>query len=410
MGLKPTKLFKTFTFDGETSDSYGAFLTGEGVFDAPERVVDMVEVPGRNGAFAMDKGRFENVELTYQAYLVDETDEDFADRISALRNWLCSKVGYVRLEDDYNPDEYRMVVYKSGLEVDHKDLEKGDFEITFDCKPQRWLKVGENEYSVADNGTLTNPTLFDSSPLLAVEGYGDISFNGYTLNIQNATFGNIYVADNDTWAVAKSYTLNNTLLNGGDSITVNCQMSCRVGYYFSGMGTETTQLSETNALFHTTSGNRQADATQRWWLLNTNIDAIGFNYGTSGSETNTVSFGATGRGNYTITQTISYDGANTITVSMSVTATPVGANTVFYDNDNGTTTIIANSTKSVLGNPTYIDCDIGECYMIQNDEIITLNNVMSFGSDLPVLGSGVNTFDYDNTITDLKVVPRWWQV
>ena len=73
-------------------------------------------------------------------------------------------------------------------------------------------------------------------------------------------------------------------------------------------------------------------------------------------------------------------------------------------------TITADSTVSILGNPTYIDCDLGECYKIENDVPISLNKYIDLGSDLPELASGSNAITYDNTVTELKVTPRWWKL
>lgn len=410
MGINPTGLFKAFNFDGDSSVQYGAFLTGEGVFNAPERAVEMIEIPGRNGSFAMDQGRFENIEVTYKGGLVDYTEEDFADRISNLRNWLCSKVGYVRLEDDYNPDEYRMAIYKSGLDVDHVDLLNGEFDLVFECKPQRWLKSGEAAVAVANNGTLVNPTLFDASPLLEVKGYGEIHFNGFDVEIENVTLGNILIADGDSWAVSKQYTFDSSLLNANDSIFVNCQMSCIVGFVYSGSGSWTTTISDTNALYHSTYSLAGLQDNKHKYLISTNIDPIEFNKGIASSETNTVAYKMTAIGNFDIAQSISYDGDGTVTLDIIVTLTQTGTKPLFYEDDGGVVSIMASSTISALGNPTYIDCDLGECYMIKNSDIVSLNGVIDLGSSLPVLASDSNIFTYDNTITELKVVPRWWRV
>ena len=145
MGIAP---YKYFTFDGESSRNYDVYLTGTGVFNAPQRAVDLLEIPGRNGNYALDQGRFNNITVTYKAGIVDYSESDFADKVSAVRNWLCSKVGYVRLTDDYNPDEYRMAVFKNGITVDHDDLKTGEFDITFECKPQRWLTSGETPIEI----------------------------------------------------------------------------------------------------------------------------------------------------------------------------------------------------------------------------------------------------------------------
>ena len=144
MAIAPTGAFyKALTFDSTSSRDYGVYITGRAVFNAPQRAVEMIAIPGRNGAFAQDQGRFENIEVTYPAGIFAETEEDFAQAISDFRNFLCSKKGYCRLTDEYNPNEYRMAVYKSGLEVDPARLIAGEFEITFECKPQRWLTDGE---------------------------------------------------------------------------------------------------------------------------------------------------------------------------------------------------------------------------------------------------------------------------
>ena len=113
-------IYKTLTFDGESSGTYGVYITGEAVYNAPEREVEMISIPGRSGQLALDKGRFENIEVTYPAGIFTDNEEDFAEGISNFRNFLCSRNGYVRLQDDYNPNEYRLAIYKSGLEVDNE--------------------------------------------------------------------------------------------------------------------------------------------------------------------------------------------------------------------------------------------------------------------------------------------------
>ena len=152
MAIETGAIFKKLYFDGQSSGNYGVYISGEGTFNAPKRDVEMVSIPGRNGDLALDKGRFENIEGTYKAGLFGVDEADFAEAISDFRNFLCSRKGYVRLEDDYNPDEYRMAVYKSGLEVDAKQLKAGEFDIVFDCKPQRWLKSGEEAVTIGEWG------------------------------------------------------------------------------------------------------------------------------------------------------------------------------------------------------------------------------------------------------------------
>ena len=144
-------IFKALTFDGVNSLDYGIYITGEAVYNAPERAVEMVNIPGKNGALALDQGRFENIEVTYHAGCFADSQADFADKVMKFRNALASRYTYKRLTDEYHPDEYRLGLYKSGLEVDAvRYSTAGEFNITFDCKPQRFLLDGDAELSPTD--------------------------------------------------------------------------------------------------------------------------------------------------------------------------------------------------------------------------------------------------------------------
>ena len=177
-------VYKSLTFNGKNSLNYGIYISGEGVYNAPERVVEMVSIPGRNGALAMDEGRFENIEITYPAGTFGDTQSNFADKVKAFRNELCSRHTYVRLSDDYHTDEFRLALYKSGLEVEPASYNRaGEFNIVFTCKPQRFLTSGESTTTLTSSGTISNPTNFDAQPLLVVTGTGTLTVNGVQIAI-----------------------------------------------------------------------------------------------------------------------------------------------------------------------------------------------------------------------------------
>lgn len=144
---------KTFTFDGENSADYGLYISGDSVYNAPNREIDMVSIPGRNGQLAIDMGRYENITVTYPAFVFADTQEEFREKIRRIRNWLCSKTSYQRLTDEYNPESFRLGLYKSGLEVEPIFYNRcGEFEMSFDCKPQRFLFTGEEVFTLGEWG------------------------------------------------------------------------------------------------------------------------------------------------------------------------------------------------------------------------------------------------------------------
>ena len=177
-------VFNSLTFDNNNSLNYGIYITGEAVYDVPERAVEMVTVPGRNGALALDEGRFENIEVKYPAGAFGVDQDAFASKIRDFRNILASRYKYVRLTDSYHADEFRLALYRSGLEADPVYMNRaGTFDIIFECKPQRFLTSGETVTTMTASGTITNPTQFESKPLIVVTGTGTLTVNGVAITI-----------------------------------------------------------------------------------------------------------------------------------------------------------------------------------------------------------------------------------
>ena len=431
MAVAPTgNIFKALSFDNVSSRTYGVYITGEAVYNAPEREVEMISIPGRNGQFALDKGRFENIEVTYPAGIFAQNETDFANAISDFRNFLCSREGYVRLTDEYNPNEYRMAIYKSGLEVEPAMLRAGEFEITFDCKPQRFLTSGETASTVSSGGTLANPTLFESSPLIEAEGYGTIGFNGYEIKINQNVIGNIQLKEKlQSTSLTGYYTFDTSLLATGDSITISgypyssppaCSVQTSVDFVLAkNAGVSITTHSGTNTVYTQLMQTGDAQGTSYVSAIY-KLSPITFTMGTSGTFTATMqgSFSTqkgsqNGQGAITSSTTVTYNGNNRIDIAVtrSITTDTIGVLSLRTSGDYFIVcTTTGNSSISTLGHPTYIDCDLGEAYKFESDAYVSLNRYIDLGSKLPTLASGSNTITYSNTITSLKIAPRWWKV
>lgn len=387
MGVISTgSIFKTLTFDGRSSSEFNVYITGEGVFNAPERAVEMISIPGRNGAFALDYGRFENIEITYNCGIAGDDDADFASAISDFRNWLCSRNGYVRLSDDYNAGEYRMAVYKSGLEVTAENLKAGEFPVVFECKPQRFLTSGEDTISVTSGDTITNSTLFDARPLLEITGYGNINLGNNTITFDGQDIGDIIIAGS-TYAIGpynattstatKTITVDASLLRAGDAFTVTTK----------------------STFYLRTQNGGQTIITEP---ISRHLFEASFAKGTSSTQTDSVS------GAYSAAISIAYNGNNAVTITNVCTMT-AHANTstqAIIEMSN----ISAYSTMPSDTSNVYIDLDIGEAWTEIGGEIASLNNRVTMPAELPTLTPGANTITFDNTITQFDIVPRWWKI
>lgn len=169
-----------FILDGVDSRDFGVYISGQGTFSSPEREYDMRPVPGRNGDIVGIETRFSNGDLTYPAFIY----ANFKSNLESLRAFLNSLFGYKRLEDTYHPDEFRQVVFTGPFEPNVVSRNNaGSFDISFDCKPQRFLKTGESTTTLTSTGTITNPTRFESKPLLRVYGTGNLGIGSQTITI-----------------------------------------------------------------------------------------------------------------------------------------------------------------------------------------------------------------------------------
>ena len=152
----------------------------------PERDYTITHIPGRNGDIIQDNGCYKNVERTYEVSF-DAPNEDFATYANAVSAWLHSTTGYARLEDSYEPNYYRMATYQESNIFENLYNKAGTATIVFECKPQRFLKTGDNIITIQNSLTIMNPTGFEAYPLFKVTGTSGV----LTVNGNSITFSSI---------------------------------------------------------------------------------------------------------------------------------------------------------------------------------------------------------------------------
>lgn len=426
-------IFNGLRFGNVNSLDYGIYITGEAVYNAPERDVEMVEIAGRNGALPVDKGRWKNIEVTYTAGTFGDDQTDFSTKVRNFRNALTSQLGYVRLSDTYNDNEYRLGVFKSVFEVDAVSRKRaGEFQIVFDCKPQRFLMSGEASQDITSGQDLYNSTGYDAQPLIMVEGYGSVNVGDYSFEIENAVMGKVTLdggrpqmllgAVRTSARYSISYQGSLSLVNAGDDLTlesvgsqfefvINKSASLLTGHQIacSGDGSPTATIVQA-------SGTGQ-NSTQAKIQVNATMSNLAFTASASATETKTATYTYSG----TYGGTVSFSA----TVTIEVTNMPNGELIFKYtvSSTSGNTSLISlgsvrtwltigavigDSTVQILGHPTYIDCELGEAYKIVDDTFVSLNRFIDLGSDVPALKGGSNVITFDNTVTSLKIAPRWW--
>lgn len=172
------------TYAGRSTKEFGIFISGEGTFSSPERNTSSQEVPGRNGALLFDMGNYKNMPVKYPAFIIN----GLPSRIRDFLNFAGAQIGYQRLEDTYHPYEFRMAKFKTNPSIDTAGYmnRSGKFTLEFDCKPQRFLKSGEEVITLTANGVIYNRTLQKAKPFLRVYGTsGSIGIGSETITISS---------------------------------------------------------------------------------------------------------------------------------------------------------------------------------------------------------------------------------
>ncbi len=190
------------TYDGVASTDYGIVVSEAPVFERPNRKQTIIQVPGRNGSVIFPEDAWEDVVRTYNVWLSENVTEDsggdksgyLVEYVDAYEAFLNSKKGYVRLEDNFEPDIYRLAYYSGGDAFSNEMTQYGRASLRFTCRPERFLKSGEDPVAVVNGDTLTNPTRFASKPIIHIEASNQtisVSIGGKTITAEVTDYINI---------------------------------------------------------------------------------------------------------------------------------------------------------------------------------------------------------------------------
>lgn len=408
-----------FEFAGESSRDYGVYITDVNVFDGAARDIKLVDIPGRNGAYIIDNGRFSDISITYDCAMGADGSagaSDFAENMAAIRAWLSSVSGYARLEDDINPDEYRMAAFSGGIKVTTNGKRTGEFSIEFTAKPERYLKTGETAVTVTSGDTITNPTKFSAAPLLMVDGYGSINIGDESITVADVPIGRTKIWTGSFMQMKdkprSEFDIDTSILNNGDALEFD--MSFGFGYKaVSGFDLASGTLEPANDNTITWSSSSQS---VKLHSVNNSIRAkLQCVYGTANAAKVSADMfvlddGGNTESGYNVAYAITYDGAAHFTIQATTGAIETGGLLDMTYSEMGYGNVYGDSSKGSLGEPLYIDLDYGEAYKEESGTIISINNAVSFPAELPKLNPGGNVITYTNHITELQMVPRWWTI
>lgn len=147
-------------------------IQSEPTYNFPSKDVTTEHIPGRNGDLIIDNKCWQNTERSYSLVSVFRPGTNFITNAEKLIKFLSEKKGYQRLEDTYDPSVFRMAEFKSNGSLTNYYDKATVLNVTFNCKPQRYLKDGETPVLFNNSiATLENPTGYSALPIISISGF-----------------------------------------------------------------------------------------------------------------------------------------------------------------------------------------------------------------------------------------------
>ena len=188
-------LNETFYLDGIDARSAGIQLQRPIEFSEAVPVVEAQTIPGRNGDLIWETGSYENRSGSAPCFCLQK---DVEKAISSAGRFLMGKKGYRRLETSDDPDHYWMARVENSPQIAMRLRTLAPFEIGFDCKPQRFVKAGENAVVFTSNGSLFNQYGQIALPFITLYGQGTGRLTIGDCVVEVKAFDGVLYLDSDT--------------------------------------------------------------------------------------------------------------------------------------------------------------------------------------------------------------------
>lgn len=199
------------TYNSVTSKSLGIFVSSGSTFDAAAPDYTSYEIPGKNGDLQINNNRYKNIDVAYPVFIPGA----FTSSVQAVRNWMRSADGYVELKDTYDTTHYRLARGKDILAFKPSPQNNGaNFQLVFDCKPQRFLNSGTSWKTLTSGDVLNNPTPFVALPQFEV--YNNTASATFTVTNSLGTYTMTATAARSGYTFIRSEIMN--IYNGNTNL------------------------------------------------------------------------------------------------------------------------------------------------------------------------------------------------
>ena len=189
-----------FTYKNINSRDMHLYVLSQLEFSSPERDVESVSIPGRDGDLMMDNGRYKSVIHKIPCHLKVAIDDDLEGALSRIHQWLVADAGSHDLLFDHDLDFIYRASIDNAVTTSRILSHFGRVVINFRIHPVKYLQKSLVESKVLNGVNVENPFQVIAKPILRIVGNGDITINigGKSLVLRGIASGCIIDSETQT--------------------------------------------------------------------------------------------------------------------------------------------------------------------------------------------------------------------
>lgn len=399
-----------FVYNGKNSLDFGVHIYDPQILDTPQKKREIIEVPGRNGDIIIEDGSYENVTVTFKNCFIIN---DFVDNYNALKAFLGSQKGYQRLEVSWLPEEYRMAMFDGNISPKVWGFDGfGKFDLTFNCKPQRFLKSGEVSISI--------PCDPAASPASARRYWRLSQFSSYTQTEITGSLSNYYTTAEINAMQFEVITIPQTSLDWlaslGDHMGTLEFKGVNTDRFFAFLYSNDPTTAESQ--FERTvrapitgfEASNFEDISSRYIVLRKSFGTEVYYDGRKIAQDETYQIAD-------IENPTEFDAMPNVRIKFPHNMDDLAGATVYMAGigQNGVSLTWDETLTLYTDCIVTIDAELMDVYILPEDNmkdgvLFSLNQYAKFYGDRIMLEPMENTIRLDPMIVSCEIVPRWWQI
>lgn len=165
-----------FIVNGISSLEFGAFIQSRPIINAPKRKKEYVEMFGRSGRLINDENSYENSSMELLGYCEAKDGASASKNRERLFN-MFNNADYLEMVFHFDPGKVYRVDMEEPLSFEARYYygEGQAWTMTLSIHPYKYFTNSNDAIILSDAGTIVNPHLIESEPLIRVTGTGQIT-------------------------------------------------------------------------------------------------------------------------------------------------------------------------------------------------------------------------------------------